>query len=107
VHRTRGNCSSYRIFWIVNLIAAPILKPWASMYSLEASILRVTRLHLIKDQYSIFASWLRSVSTSIKPICNNRSLLLAKEASVNTSRLREFRSSGTKVSPLIALSICH
>ena len=43
----------------------------------------------------------------IKLICNNRSLLLAKEVSINTSRLREFRSSGTKVSPLTALLICH
>jgi len=49
VHRTRGNCSSYRIFWTVNLIAAAILKPWASVYSLEASTLRVTYLHLIED----------------------------------------------------------
>jgi len=56
VHKTRGNCSNCRIFWIVNLIAAAILKLWASAYSLEASTLRVTYLHLIKDQYSIFAS---------------------------------------------------
>ena len=38
---------------------------------------------------------------------NNKSLLLAKEASVNTSKLREFISSGIKVSPLIKLLICH
>jgi hypothetical protein len=43
----------------------------------------------------------------IKPICDDMSLLLAKEASVNTSKLREFMSSGTKVSPLVELSICH
>jgi len=86
---------------------AAILKPWASVYSLEASILRVTYLHLIKNQYSIFASWLRSVSTIIKLICDNRSLLLAKEASVNTITLIEFRFSGIKVSPLIALLICY
>jgi len=49
VHKTRGSCSNYRIFWIVDLITAAILKPWASAYSLEASTLRVTYLHLIKD----------------------------------------------------------
>jgi len=39
----------YRIFWIVDLIIAAILKPWTSAYSLEASTLWVTCLHLIKD----------------------------------------------------------
>jgi hypothetical protein len=34
-------------------------------------------------------------------------LLLAKEASINTSKLREFISSSIKVSPLVKLSICH
>jgi hypothetical protein len=49
VYKTRGSYSNYRIFWIINLITAAILKLWASIYSLEASILRVTRLYLIKD----------------------------------------------------------
>jgi hypothetical protein len=43
----------------------------------------------------MFTDCLRSVSTITKPICDDRSLLLAKEASVNTSKLRESRSSGT------------
>jgi len=43
----------------------------------------------------------------IKLICDDRSLLLAKEASINASKLRELRSSGIKVSPLAALLICH
>ena len=89
------------------MIAAAILKLWASVYSLEASTLWVTYLYLIKDQCRVFMSWLRSISTIIKPICNNRSLLLVKEAFINTSRLRDFRSSGTKVSPLVILLICH
>ena len=42
-----------------------------------------------------------------KPIYNDKSLLLAKEASVNINRLREFKSNNTKVSPFIALSICY
>jgi hypothetical protein len=49
VYKIRGSCFNYKILWIIDLIAAPILKPWASAYSLEASTLRVTRLHLIKD----------------------------------------------------------
>ena len=47
------------------------------------------------------------MSIIIKPIYDDRSLLLVKEAFVNTSRLREFRSSDTKVSPFAALLICH
>ena len=43
----------------------------------------------------------------IKLIYNKRSLLLAKDVSINTSRLKEFKSSGTKVSPFAALSIYH
>ena len=49
MYKTKGSYSNYKIFWIVNLIAATILKLWASVYSLEASTLRVTRLYLIKD----------------------------------------------------------
>jgi hypothetical protein len=49
MHRIRGSCSNYKILWIINLIAASMSKPWASAYSLEASILRVTRLYLIED----------------------------------------------------------
>ena len=107
VYKTRGNCSNCRIFWTVDLIVAAILKLWASVYSLEPSMLWVICLHLIEDQCRVFVSWLWSMSIIIKPIYNNRSLLLAKDASINTSRLRDFRSSGTKVSPLATLSICH
>jgi len=34
----------------VDLIIAPILKPYAILYSSEANILLVTLLHLIKNQ---------------------------------------------------------
>jgi hypothetical protein len=47
------------------------------------------------------------MSIITKPIYNNRSLLLVKEAFINTSKLRELMSSGTKVSPLVILLICH
>ena len=55
----------------------------------------------------MFAFWLRSISISIKLICDDRSLLFTKDIFVNISRLREFRFSGIKVSPLIVLLICH
>jgi hypothetical protein len=42
-----------------------------------------------------------------KPICDNRSILLVNKGFVNTSKLRESRSSGIKVSPLVALSIYY
>jgi hypothetical protein len=47
------------------------------------------------------------VSAITKLIYDDRSLLLVKEVSVNTSKLRELMFSGIKVSPLIVLSICH
>ena len=34
---------------IVNLITAPILNLWAILYSLDAKILLIIYLHLIKD----------------------------------------------------------
>ena len=34
---------------IVNLIAAPILNPWAILYSLDAKTLLIIHLYLIKD----------------------------------------------------------
>ena len=43
----------------------------------------------------------------IKPIYNNKSLLLAKEASVNINKLKELMFNNIKVSPLVILSICH
>jgi hypothetical protein len=43
----------------------------------------------------------------IKPIYNNRSLLLVKEAFINISKLRELMSNGTKVSPLVVLLIYY
>ena len=71
----------------------------------EYIVVVVVRADVSRDE----RAWVSpvTVSTSTKPICDDRSLLLTKEASINTSRLREFRSSGTKVSPLAALSICH
>jgi len=50
------------------LIIAPILKPWAIAYSLEASTLLVILLHLTKDQWTIFALFNESASTKIYPI---------------------------------------
>ena len=35
---------------MVALITAPVLNPWAILYSLDAKTLRITRLHLIDNQ---------------------------------------------------------
>jgi hypothetical protein len=43
----------------------------------------------------------------IKPIYNNKSLLLVKEAFVNISKLRELIFSNIKVSPFVILLICY
>ena len=55
----------------------------------------------------MFALLDTSVSTITKPICEERSLLLAKEASVNASSCRELTSSLTYVRPRSGLSFCH
>jgi hypothetical protein len=67
------------------LIAAPISKPWAIAYNLEASTLLVILLHLTKDQWTMFALFNESTSTKIYLICNKRSLLFANKELVNTS----------------------
>ena len=92
---------------MVDLIVAPISNPWARAYSSEANTLRVTRLYLIEDQWMIFAVRFWSVSTITNPICEERSLLLAKEASVKIIRFSESISSSTNVRPLVRLSICY
>jgi hypothetical protein len=48
-----------------------------------------------------------SVSTIMYPIYEERSLLLAKEASIKIISLSELMLSGTNVKPLVGLSICY
>jgi len=43
----------------------------------------------------------------IKPIYNDKSLLLMKEAFININKLREFIFNNIKVSPFVVLSICY
>ena len=95
VQRTRGS-SSCKIFSIIALITAPWSKPWAILYSSEASTER-TLLHLMEDQCMIFALLSLSARTITKPICEVLSLLLANEASVNTTSLSDYRSSSNKL----------
>jgi len=42
-----------------------------------------------------------------KPIYNDKSLLLIKEAFININKLRELMSNDIKVSPLVVLSIYY
>ena len=106
VHRTSG-----RLIWsalsIVDFIVAVISNPWAIAYSSEASTLLVTLLHLVDDQWSMFAFPESSLMTRIYPICDKRSLLFAKDESIKTSSYKDCFSSLTKRNPLAALSICH
>jgi len=55
----------------------------------------------------MLALLLQSARTITNPICDERSLLLAKEASVKINKLSDLKSSGTNVRPLVELSICH
>jgi len=63
VQRTSGKLT-YKTLSSVDLIAAPILKPCAILYSSEANTLLVIFLHLIKDQWTIFALFEASTSIS-------------------------------------------
>ena len=47
----------------VDLTDAPMSNPWAIPYSSEARTLLVTRLHLVDDQWRIFARPVSSAST--------------------------------------------
>ena len=62
-----------------------MLKLWAIVYNLEASMLLVTLLHLTKDQQIIFTLFNKSASTKIYPICDKRSLLFVNKELVNIS----------------------
>ena len=69
---------------MVDLVAAAMSKPWAIAYSSEANTDRVTLLHLVEDQWRIFADPFLSVSARTYPIWDEKSLLFANEASVKT-----------------------
>ena len=47
------------------------------------------------------------VNTITYLICEDRSLLFVKDASINISKLSEFRLSGVKVRPLVGLLIYY
>ena len=49
MYKRSGSVSVQRIFSIIDLIVALILKLRVILYNSDASILRVTLLHLIKD----------------------------------------------------------
>ncbi len=70
-------------------------------------MLLVTLLHLINNQWIILALCDASSNTSIYPICDKKSLLLANEASVKVSRHNVLMSCLTNVRPLIRLLICN
>ena len=64
-------------------------------------------LHLIEDQWSMLAWLFLSARAIIKPICEDKSLLLANDASVKMINWRESGSSGAKRSPLVGLLIYY
>ena len=55
----------------------------------------------------MFTDWFQSVNMITKPIYNNKSLLLIKEAFININKLKEFKSNNIKVSSFIILSIYY
>ena len=55
----------------------------------------------------ILVLFLPFTNTKTLPICNKRSLLLAKEALVKTSNCKDSLFSLVKCNPLAAFSICY
>ena len=55
----------------------------------------------------ILALFSLSANTKMLPICDKRSLLLAKEALVKTSKRKELFSRFTNRNPLEGFSICY
>ena len=98
------NCS---IFSTIALIAAPTLNPWAIMYSSDARMLYIILLHLMDNQWMILALFLPSMSVMTNSICDERSWLFAKEASVKTMSFKDVMSSHTKQRPFKGLSNYH
>ena len=64
-------------------------------------MLLVTLLYLNKDQCIILALFIKSASTIIKPIWDNRSLLLVNKESVNTKNYKVSLLSLINLRPLI------
>ena len=106
VQRTSGKSISSTLL-IINFTKAPISKPWVILYSFKAKTLLVTLLHLIKHQQMILALFLLFANTKTLPICDKRSLLLAKEALVKTSSYKDSLYSFAKRNSLVAFSICY
>jgi hypothetical protein len=73
----------------------------------EAKTLRVILLHLTETQYMILALFLAFAATKRALICDKRSLLLAKAASVKTRSCKVFLSSYINYKPLEEFSICY
>ena len=63
-------------------------------------MLLITFLYLIKDQYIILALFIKSASAIIKPIWNNKSLLLINKESINIKNYKIFLLSLINLSPL-------
>ena len=91
----------------IALIAALMLKLWAIVYNLEASMLLVTLLCLIEDQWIMFALFNKSTSTRMYLICNKRSLLFVNKELVNINSWSVFMLSLIKLNPLVKFLICY
>ena len=105
IHMTRGTAllllHGLSIFINVALTTEAISNPCVSAYSSDAKTLLVTLLHFTEDQWTIFALLSPSASTITNPICDEWSLLLANEESVNATTLSVFKSSLMNLRPCL------
>jgi len=108
VHRIKGIFSVFIIFSIVAFITAPTSKPLAIPYNSEARVLCITCLHLVNNQYNMLALFFSSAKMITYLIYNEKSLLLAKDESVNMTSLRKsLLSSSMKINPCDGFSLCQ
>lgn len=77
---------AWSTFSNIALITALISKSWAIPYNSAAKILCVTCLYLMEDQWMMLALNAESAKHIIKPIYENKFLLLAKEDMVKIIR---------------------
>ncbi len=95
-----------RMFDTISFKIASRSKSCVNAYNFAARTLRVTRLHFIDDQWTIFA-WFESTRQVTYSIWEDKFRLLAKNESVNTISRSFVESSFTHLRSLIWLSICH
>jgi hypothetical protein len=106
IQRTRRTVIE-SIFDMIVLSTASMSNSWVMTYNFAIRTKRVTCLHLIDDQWMTFALFVAFARQMTYSICDEKSLLLTKETSVNIISWRLLESSLTYFNFLMRFFICH